>query len=45
MAQKTLEKLAPVLSTHSGREKCVRILQYSMMFLVPTVQNMKDRSK
>ena len=41
MVQRLMEKLSPVINTHAGREKSVRIMQYLMMFLIPTLQNMK----
>ena len=36
-----MEKVTPVLTTHAGREKCVRIIQYFLMFLIPTIKNMQ----
>ena len=41
MSTRLLEKLQPVFSSHSGREKMVRIIQYWLMFLIPTMINMK----
>jgi hypothetical protein len=40
MSVRLLEKLSPLFSTHSGREKMVRIIQYYLMFLIPTMVNM-----
>tara|TARA_B110000285_G_C14927311_1_gene515651 strand:+ start:74 stop:412 length:339 start_codon:yes stop_codon:yes gene_type:complete len=41
MSVKLLEKLSPLFSTHGGREKMVRIIQYALMFLIPTLNQMK----
>ena len=41
MSIRLLEKLSPLFSTHSGREKMVRIIQYYLMFLIPTMVNMR----
>ena len=41
MSVRLLEKLSPLFSTHAGREKMVRIIQYYLMFLIPTLTQMK----
>jgi hypothetical protein len=41
MSVRLLEKLSPLFSTHGGREKMVRIIQYYLMFLIPTMVNMR----
>jgi len=38
--QQLLQKSAPVFNTHAGRDKAVRIIQYFLLFLLPTL---KDR--
>jgi hypothetical protein len=33
-----LNKTNPIVSSHTGREKCVRFTQYFLMFLIPAIQ-------
>ena len=38
-----LTKLSPLFSTHAGREKLVRFLQYFFMFWIPTLERRKRK--
>lgn len=38
MVLSILNKTNPIVSSHSGREKCVRFTQYFLMFLIPAIQ-------
>jgi len=36
-----LQKIAPLFTTHGGREKSLRSIQFYCQFLIPTLEKMK----
>jgi hypothetical protein len=44
MAEQFLKKIEPLHTTHGGREKLMRFLQYFLGFLNPTLSNMYPAS-
>ena len=38
MVLSILNNTNPIVSTHVGREKCVRFTQYFLMFLIPAIE-------
>ena len=40
-----LKKIEPLSTTHAGREKMMRFVQYSTAFLMPTLTNLNPNSE
>lgn len=40
-----LKNIEPLSTTHSGREKMMRFCQYFSAFLMPTIENMNNKSE
>lgn len=41
--QQLLQKSAPLFNTHAGRDKVIRLIQYFLLFLLPTLKDRMSR--